>query len=74
MTYYLNDPLDDLKSLPGVLKQGDFMTVNDLDSGYWHVSIYPPHQTYLGIHFVHDNGDITYWVWVVMPLGITDAA
>jgi hypothetical protein len=66
--------LDDLSVLSGVLQQGDFMTVNDLDSGYWHVPIYPPHQTYLGIHFVHENGEIIYWVWAVLPLGITDAA
>jgi hypothetical protein len=50
------------------------MTVNDLDSGYWQVPIYPSHQTYLGLHYRHPDGSVDYWVWVVMPLGIIDFA
>ena len=46
------------------------MTVNDLDSGYWQVPIFPPQQTYLGLAFEHEDGSFSYWVWVVMPLGI----
>ena len=50
------------------------MTVNDLDSGYWQVPIYPPHQTCLGLSFACEDGAVLYWVWVVMHLGIIDAA
>ena len=50
------------------------MTVNDLDSGYWQVPIYPPHQTCLGLSITCDDGTVLYWVWAVMPLGIIDAA
>ena len=35
--------LDDLRSIHKVLKKGDFMTVSDLDSGYWHVPIHASH-------------------------------
>ena len=34
--------------------------------------IFPPHQTFLGLSFQHE--DLYYLVWVVMPLGIMDAA
>ena len=50
------------------------MTVNDLDSGYWQIPIYPDHQQYLGLSFEHSDGSFSYFVWVVMPLGIRDAA
>ena len=66
--------LADLSRLPDLLREGDFMTVNDLDSGYWQVPIYPPHQTCLGLSFTCDDGSVLYWVWAVMPLGIIDAA
>lgn len=66
--------LDDLSNIPFLIKQNDFMTVNDLDSGYWQVPIHPDHQTYLGLSFEHSDGRTDYWVWVVMPLGIRDAA
>ena len=66
--------LTDLSRIPYLVRQGDFMTVNDLDSGYWQVPIYPPHQTYLGLSFQHKDLSVSYRVWVVMPLGIVDAA
>jgi hypothetical protein len=44
------------------------------DSGYWQVPIFPPNQTYLGLAFEHPDGSFSYWVWVMMPLGIIDAA
>ena len=66
--------LHNLRSIHKVLKKGDFMTVSDLDSGYWHVPVHPSHQTYLGLHFEHKNGEVEWWVWTCMPLGIVDAA
>ena len=66
--------LANLSCIPIILREGDFMTVTDLDSGYLQEPIYPPHQTYLGLHYKHPDGSIDYWVWVVMPLGIIDAA
>ena len=66
--------LDDLSCIHKILKRGDFMTVSDLDSGYWHVPIHPDFQTFLGLHFTLPNGQTIYWVWICMPLGIVDAA
>ena len=66
--------LADLSRIPYLVRKGDYMTVNDLDSGYWQVPIFPPHQKYLGLSFENDDLSMTYWVWVVMPLGIVDAA
>ena len=65
--------LADLSRIPYLLREGDYLTVNDLDSGYWQVPIYPPHQTCLGLSFACKDGTILYWVWAVMPLGIIDA-
>ena len=48
--------------------------MSDLDSGYWHVPIHPDSQSYLGLHFVHPDGSITYWTWIAMPLGIVETA
>jgi hypothetical protein len=66
--------LADLSRIPYLVRQGDYMAVNDLDSGYWQVPIFPPHQTYLGLSFQHDDKSYYFWVWVVMLLGIVDAA
>ena len=66
--------LADLSRIPYLVRRGDYMTVNDLDGGYWQVPIFPPHQTYLGLSYQHEDKSYSYWVWVVMPLGIVDAA
>ena len=60
--------LADLSRLPDLIREGDFMTVNDLDSGYWQVPIHPPHQTCLGLSSTYDDRTVLYWVWAVMPL------
>ena len=38
--------LEDLSHVPLVIRQGDYMVVNDLDSGYWHIPIAKEHWTY----------------------------
>ena len=54
--------LDDLSCIHKIVKKGDFMTVSDLDSGYWHVPIHADFQTFLGLHFILPTGQILYWV------------
>ena len=66
--------LEDLSHVPLVIRKGDFMVVNDLDSGYWHIPIAEEHWTYLGVHFEKEDGTILYWVWKVLCLGLRDAA
>ena len=62
--------LADLSRIPFLVRQGDNMTVNDLDLGYLQVPIFLPRQTFLGLSFQHEDLSYSYWVWVVMPLGI----
>ena len=66
--------LEDLSHVPLVIRKGDFMVVNDLDSGYWHVPVAEEHWQYLGVHFEHEDGSVSYWVWTVLCLGLRDAA
>jgi hypothetical protein len=47
------------------------MTIYDLASGYWQVPIFPPH---LSLSFQHEYKSYYFWVWVLMPLDIVDAA
>ena len=41
---------------------------------YWHVPIHPSHQDYLGVHYVDPEIGVVYFVWVVLCLGLRDAA
>ena len=66
--------LEDLSHIPFNIRKGDYMVVNDLDSGYWHLPIAEEHWTYLGVHFEHEDGSYTFWVWTVLCLGLRDAA
>ena len=66
--------LEDLTHVQNVVRQNDYMVVNDLDSGYWHVQIAQEHWQYLGVHFRHEDGSVTFWVWKVLCLGLRDAA
>ena len=65
--------LKDHRDVPDVVQPGSWFTTNDLDSGYWHIKVNPEHWTYLGIHVVEVDGSVSYYVWKVMFLGISDA-
>ena len=66
--------LEDHSHIAGTIRRGDYMVVNDHDSGYWHVPVAEDHWTFLGIHLVDEEGEIRYWVWKVLVLGLRDAA
>ena len=66
--------LDDLGHVSNVVAQGDYMLFNDLDSGYWHVPMCEEHWQYVGVHFVEEDGNIIFWTWRVLLLGLRDAA
>ena len=44
----------------------------DLKSGYHHLDIYPPHQTYLGFSWVID-GQERYFCFTVLPFGLSSS-
>ena len=66
--------LDDLRCILNSIQQGDFLVTNDLDSGYWHVPVHPDHQKYLGFCVPDEEGNPVFYVWVVLVLGLKDAA
>ena len=73
---YLEDrkcKLEDLAVSEQMLKQGDYQTCQDLDSGYWHVPLNENMKKFVGVHFIKDNGEVIFWVWNVLFLGIKDA-
>ena len=65
--------LSDLRDTPNLVKEGDFMCADDLDSGYWHLGVHPDYFKYLGIHVPEEDGSITFYYWRVLFLGISDA-
>ena len=65
--------LQDLRDVPELVKEGDFMCADDLDSGYWHVGINPAFYKYLGIHIPEEDGSVSFYFWKVLFLGISDA-
>ena len=65
--------LESLDIAEQLVQQNDFQTCSDLDSGYWHVPIFPDHKKYVGCHVILDSGEILYFVWNVLFLGIKSA-
>ena len=66
--------LEDHAHVVNMVKPGDFLVVNDHDSGYWHVPVAEDHWQFLGVHIVDEDGRFHYWVWKVLVLGLWDAA
>ena len=60
--------LEDLSILPNLVSQGDYMSTDDLEKGYWQVKLNPLHRKYIGVSL-----DGKYYVANVLILGITDA-
>ena len=65
--------LTDLRDVPELVKEGDFLCADDLDSGYWHVGINPAFYKYLGIHIPEEDGSVSFYFCKVLFLGISDA-
>ena len=73
---YMSDrkiKLEDLNAREQILSPGDFQSKQDLDSGYWHVPLHPEHRKFVGVHFKTDEGDVLFWTWNVLFLGVKDA-
>jgi len=77
---YVNDFLykdkirfDDWKCFENYLK-GDqgFLFKFDLKSGYYHIDIFEPHQTYLGFSW-NFEGKTRYFIFSVLPFGLSTA-
>lgn len=64
---------EDLPHISQVLGPNQFYFSFDLESGYHHVDIFPPHQQYLGFSWVHNNSVVRYYVFTVLPFGLNSA-
>ena len=66
--------LQDHREVSNFVKSGDWFTVDDLDSGYWHIPIHPDHRQYLGVAIEDEVTEKTiFFTWNVLFLGISDA-
>lgn len=63
---------EDAVTAKEMLKMGDFMFTFDLKSAYHHIEIYEEHRQYLGFSW-EENGKISYFVYNVLPFGISTA-
>ena len=57
-----------------ILYEGDYQVSLDLKSFYYHLMIYPPHQTYLGIAADMPDGSREFYHYTVLPFGLAPAA
>ena len=63
---------EDLRTALLFLNKEDFLIKFDLKSGYHHVDIFEPHQSYLG--FSWDQGGLPkYFKFKVLPFGLSSA-
>lgn len=63
---------DDFKIMEQFLNPNEFMFKFDIKQGYHHIDIFEPHQKFLGFSWVID-GKIRYFVFTVLPFGLTSA-
>ena len=57
-----------------ILYHGDYQVSMDLKSFYYHLMIYPPHRTFLGIAADFPDGSRRYYQYNVLPFGLAPAA
>ena len=57
-----------------ILYQGDYQVSLDLKSFCYHLMIYPPHQTFLGIAAEMPDGSRRFYQYTVLPFGLAPAA
>ena len=66
----IKDSLDDLAFL---IQEKDFLAVDDLDSGYWHVPLHPSQYQYFECSiFNAELGLREYYWWIVLFLGLSN--
>ena len=66
--------LDSLDDFAFMVRQGDFVAMDDLDSGYWHVPLHPSQYSLFGVSIYDETEKKTsYYQWLVLFFGLTDA-
>ena len=65
--------LEDLNVAEMTIREGDWQTKSDMDSGYWQLGLHNDHKKYVGLHFVQDDGSLLFWVYNTLFLGVKSA-
>ena len=65
--------LDSLSSVEQSSRPGDFMSKQDLQSGYYHIMLRHDMRDNFGVHYRFPSGKIWYWHWNVLFLGERNA-
>ena len=65
--------LEDLRTVAEVYNKGDFLVTFDLKSGYHHIAIAAEHHKYLGFSWQDDHGQEKFYVFCVLPFGLSSA-
>ena len=65
--------LDSLDTAEEVMLKGDFLSKQDLCSGYFHVLLKVDMRDNFGVHYVTPSGEVIFWRWRVLFLGERNA-
>ena len=63
----------DIRTLEKNFAPGYYFATFDLSSGYHHVSIHPAFFKYLGFAWTFEDGSTRYFVFIVLPFGLSTA-
>ena len=66
--------MEDSKVARHMFDKGDFLFTFDLKSAYHHIEIFREHRTFLGFAWNHNELGLKYFVFNVLPFGISSAA
>ena len=64
---------DNLVTLSEMFKVGYWFFTFDIESGYHHIDIHPSSRKFLGFSFVWPDGRVRYFVFNVLPFGLSSA-
>lgn len=65
---------EDLDTVTEMLQSGDYFTMFDLVSAYYHINIHPDFYKFLGFHWTFADGTTRYFVYIVLVFGLSSAA
>ena len=65
---------EDLDTVTEMLQTGDYFTMFDLVSAYYHINIHPDFYKFLGFHWTFADGTTRYFVYIVLVFGLSSAA
>ena len=64
---------EDLRTAALLFEKHEYLFKFDLKSGYHHVNIYPDHQKYLGCQWDMNCGETQFYIFAVLPFGLSTA-